>query len=75
MSRKRPTKIVPHMMDAEDLVVDQALDIEDAPADQDEPGGSSSSVPAPAIPALIAAMEAAKTRTQVAEERTRLPAC
>src|SRR5215217_1977602 len=36
--RKRPTKIVPHMMDAKYLVVDQSLDdVEDAPAGQDEP--------------------------------------
>ena len=35
--RKRPTKVVPHVMDAEHLVVDQSLhDVEDAPAGEDE---------------------------------------
>ena len=36
--RKRPTKVVPHVMDAKYLMVDQPLhDIEDAPAGEDEP--------------------------------------
>jgi hypothetical protein len=36
--RKRPTKIVPHVMDAQYLMVDQPLhDVEDPPAGEDEP--------------------------------------
>ena len=67
--RKRPTKVVPHVMDAKYLMVDQPLhDVEDAPAGQDEPEVEApvrcqASLP----PSRDRCDGAARTRTQVAK--------